>query len=99
MWRKGICRVIVRHFKGDLYKVVDEAVHTETYEQLVIYKSLKNGQVFARPKGMFYSKVDKSKYPDVKQEYRFEDIDKIMREKLQIDQKERLAKSYDNKEI
>lgn len=37
----------------------------------VVYKC-DDGSVWSRPYGMFVSKVDKEKYPDAKQEYRFE---------------------------
>lgn len=58
--------------KGDYYLVVDFAEHSEGGE-LVIYRSLyDDGKLYARPLEMFTSKVDKQKYPDVKQEYRFE---------------------------
>ena len=56
-----------------MYQILEPiAVHTETSELLVIYKSLHSGQVFARPLKMFVSPVDKVKYPNVVQEYRFE---------------------------
>ena len=64
---------IYRHFKGDYYLVVDIAIHSETKEKLVIYRGLYgNNELYARPLDMFISKVDKEKYPDIKQEYRFE---------------------------
>ena len=67
---------IYRHFKGDYYLVVDIAIHSETKEKLVIYRGLYgNNELYARPLDMFISKVDKEKYPDIKQEYRFEMID------------------------
>lgn len=62
-----------RHFKGNEYIVEDIALHTETGEQLVIYRDLNDKEkLYARPYNMFVSKVDKEKYPEVKQEFRFE---------------------------
>ena len=64
---------IYRHFKGDYYIVVDIAIHSETGEKLVLYRSLYgDGILYARPYDMFISKVDKEKYPNVTQEYRLE---------------------------
>lgn len=65
---------IYRHFKGDYYIVLGFAKHTETGEKLVLYRPLYGDgeMIFARPYDMFTSKVDKKKYPDVKQEYRLE---------------------------
>lgn len=58
------------HFKGGMYQVLFVALHTETQEELVIYRSLENGQHFARPKAMFLSEVDYKKYPEIDQKYR-----------------------------
>ncbi len=82
--RKG---VVVQHFKRELlsqeelgtpkytYEILGTALHTETEEHLVLYRALYGeGMVFARPVEMFLSPVDREKYPDVKQQFRFEII-------------------------
>ena len=47
-----------RHFKGNLYKVIGFARHSETYEEMVIYQPLKTGENWVRPKSMWNETVD-----------------------------------------
>ena len=70
-----------KHFKNKLYEVIAIAYDSETNNdenprKLVVYKALYgDGKIWVRDYEMFSSKVDKDKYPDVLQEYRFELID------------------------
>lgn len=71
-----------KHPTSCLYKIIDlNTRNSENLEdQLVLYQSLydsPDGKIhqsdyFTRPYEMFMSKVDKEKYPQIKQEYRFE---------------------------
>lgn len=63
---------IYRHFKGNLYEIVIIARDSETLEEKVVYKEVEGDAAFVRPLPMFVSLVDKEKYPNVTQEYRFE---------------------------
>ena len=71
-----ICGEIYRHFKGNLYVIEGIALHSETMEKMVVYRALYDDyKLYVRPYDMFVEKVDKIKYPNVAQEYRFEKID------------------------
>ena len=59
---------IYKHYKGDLYLIEDIAIHTETEEKMVIYRSLYGeGKLWTRPYSMFLDEVNING-----QKYRFE---------------------------
>jgi len=72
-----------RHFKGNLYEVLciaydSESNNDDVLRKLVVYKALYgDGKVWVRDYDMFNSLVDKEKYPEVTQKYRFELVDEI----------------------
>jgi hypothetical protein len=47
-----------QHFKGGQYEVIGIAKHSETLEDLVIYKEIPDGEFWARPEKMFLEEVD-----------------------------------------
>ena len=52
-----------KHFKGNLYRVEGSARHSETGEELVIYKPLYGeGGLWARPAAMWSEQVEKPEY-------------------------------------
>ena len=63
---------IYRHYKGNLYEVIDVARHSETQESLVVYKTLYGDfSTWVRPLDMFQESVDR----DGEQVARFEFVE------------------------
>ena len=63
---------IYKHFKGNMYKVIEIALHCEDLTEYVVYKSIDTGKTWIRPKNEFLCEVDHEKYPNITQKYRFE---------------------------
>ena len=45
-----------QHFKGEVYEVIGLAKHSETLEEMVVYKN-EEGDIWVRPKNMFFENV------------------------------------------
>ncbi|MDD6223466.1 MAG: DUF1653 domain-containing protein [bacterium] len=73
---------IYKHFKGRVYRVIAIAYDSENYDQenkelskMVVYQNVENErECWVRSYQMFNSFIDRNRYPDIKQEYRFEEI-------------------------
>ena len=64
MWVIMDNKKMYRHYKaGQLYEFIDIGLHTETSEEIVIYKSLYDhpkygyGKIWLRPANMFFEEV------------------------------------------
>lgn len=75
---------IYKHFKGDYYLVEEIAKDSNTLEDIVIYRKLyDDGSCWVRPIDDFLGEINKEKYPNIEQKYKFELIEvKSNREKF-----------------
>lgn len=61
-----------QHFKGELVTVENIALDSENPDnEFVIYRAESTGKVWARPKEMFLSEIDKDKYPKEYKEWKY----------------------------
>ena len=48
---------IYQHYKGNFYEVLEIGLHSETLEEMVIYRSLNDGKIWVRPISMWDEEV------------------------------------------
>lgn len=78
---------IVKHFKYEtlsdaekaqnkyIYRIEDFAINTLDQSSMVVYRAMYGDfKLYVRPYNEFVSEVDKKKYPNIKQRFRFEEI-------------------------
>lgn len=58
--QKIIIGGIYKHYKGNIYKIIGIAKHSETCEDMVVYQSQKDGQIWVRPILMWNEYVPKA---------------------------------------
>lgn len=64
---------VYRHFKGGLYVLEEIAYDADTQGQVVLYRALYGEhRLWARPFEDFFAELDRAKYPQAQQKYRFE---------------------------
>lgn len=81
---------IYRHFKNNLYQIITIAINEATREEMVVYQALYGDYgIYVRTLTNFMEPVDKLKYKEATQQYRFEVVDK----KSLIEQREINTKS------
>lgn len=52
---------IYKHFKGNLYEVIGVAKHSETLEEMVVYKALYGeGDIWVRPAFMWNEEIERN---------------------------------------
>ena len=49
---------IYKHCKGNLYKIIALAKHSETGEEMIVYENIKKGDIWVRPKYMWNEIID-----------------------------------------
>lgn len=81
-----------RHFKGKQYQIRCLAKHSETGEMMVVYQQMYEPfETYVRPLSMFMEEVDREKYPDARQKYRFALLGEEEEERLETAEQQPVA--------
>ncbi len=49
---------IYKHYKGNIYKIIALAKHSETNEDMIVYQNVEKGDIWTRPKTMWNEVID-----------------------------------------
>ena len=67
---------IYRHYKGNIYRVIGIANHSETLEPMVVYQALYGAkELWVRPASMWNETIDKNGYCGPRFQYIGENIE------------------------
>lgn len=47
-----------KHYKGNIYKIIGFAKHSETMEDMIVYQAVADGKTWVRPYSMWNETVD-----------------------------------------
>lgn len=42
-----------KHYKGNIYKIIAQGKNSENLEEMIVYQSVKDGQIWIRPRAMW----------------------------------------------
>lgn len=60
--QKIITGKLYKHYKGNIYKIIALGKHSETREDMVVYQSVTNGDIWVRPQKMWNDKIDNNTF-------------------------------------
>ena len=49
---------IYKHYKGNLYKIIALAKHSESGEDMIVYQNIEKGDIWVRPKSMWNEVIE-----------------------------------------
>ena len=56
--QKIIVGKLYKHYKGNIYKIIAIGKNSENLEEMIVYESTKDGQIWIRPKSMWNETID-----------------------------------------